>query len=352
MAGREGLVDTACKTSRSGYLQRCLVKGLETLQVQYDNTVRDCNQNVIQFIYGEDSLDVTKSSYLDVEDCKNFKFFVDNRHCIQHTLKSTHFNSFEIEQMKKFTNETNSKKNINMDVSANVRKFNEFEFEKAQVHMLRWWKQFKKLEKQKNKVSKYKLWKMMKNFDKMYDPVLLSFSPHLHFGSVSELFFKKVKNFIKQTSSEIDSKKKNARFEIKYKISSKDFEQLMKNRYMQSLVEAGEMVGILAAQSIGEPSTQMTLNTFHLAGFGERNVTLGIPRMREILMTDGRSIKTPDMRFYIHKNSLQPMEDAIKLKTALTPLPLSNVCLSYILFLVFLSFSNSYWSLDLLKDHL
>jgi DNA-directed RNA polymerase I subunit RPA1 len=41
MAGREGLVDTAVKTSRSGYLQRCLVKNLEALRVGYDATVRD-----------------------------------------------------------------------------------------------------------------------------------------------------------------------------------------------------------------------------------------------------------------------------------------------------------------------
>ena len=48
-------------------------------------------------------------------------------------------------------------------------------------------------------------------------------------------------------------------------------------------------------QSIGEPSTQMTLNTFHFAGYGEMNVTLGIPRLREILMTSKESIKTPTM---------------------------------------------------------
>ena len=48
-------------------------------------------------------------------------------------------------------------------------------------------------------------------------------------------------------------------------------------------------------QSIGEPSTQMTLNTFHFAGRGEMNVTLGIPRLREILMTGSNSIKTPSM---------------------------------------------------------
>ncbi len=52
---------------------------------------------------------------------------------------------------------------------------------------------------------------------------------------------------------------------------------------------------MLAAQSIGEPSTQMTLNTFHLAGHGAVNVTLGIPRLREILMTASADLKTPTM---------------------------------------------------------
>lgn len=49
------------------------------------------------------------------------------------------------------------------------------------------------------------------------------------------------------------------------------------------------------AQSIGEPSTQMTLNTFHFAGRGEMNVTLGIPRLRELLMFGGRNARTPTM---------------------------------------------------------
>jgi len=56
-------------------------------------------------------------------------------------------------------------------------------------------------------------------------------------------------------------------------------------KYIESLAAPGEAVGIIAAQSVGEPSTQMTLNTFHMAGRGEANVTLGIPRLREILMT-------------------------------------------------------------------
>ena len=52
------------------------------------------------------------------------------------------------------------------------------------------------------------------------------------------------------------------------KIKPRRFRTLMDVKYMHSLVEPGESVGLLAAQSIGEPSTQMTLNTFHFAGFG------------------------------------------------------------------------------------
>jgi DNA-directed RNA polymerase I subunit RPA1 len=63
----------------------------------------------------------------------------------------------------------------------------------------------------------------------------------------------------------------------------------------QSLAHPGEAVGLLASQSVGEPSTQMTLNTFHLAGRGEANVTLGIPRLREIVMTASSNIRTPTM---------------------------------------------------------
>ena len=64
MAGREGLMDTACKTSRSGYLQRCLIKLLEGLVVGYDMTVRESDGSVIQFKYGEDSMDTCKSQYI------------------------------------------------------------------------------------------------------------------------------------------------------------------------------------------------------------------------------------------------------------------------------------------------
>jgi DNA-directed RNA polymerase I subunit RPA1 len=80
-------------------------------------------------------------------------------------------------------------------------------------------------------------------------------------------------------------------------------------KYMRSLACPGEAVGAIAAQSVGEPSTQMTLNTFHLAGHGGANVTLGIPRLREIIMTASKNLKTPTMTI-----PLQPSHDSTAAK--------------------------------------
>ncbi|NTV23450.1 MAG: DNA-directed RNA polymerase subunit A'' [Nanoarchaeota archaeon] len=68
--------------------------------------------------------------------------------------------------------------------------------------------------------------------------------------------------------------------------------------YSTSMIEPGESVGLISAESIGEPGTQMTLNTFHFAGVAEFNVTVGLPRIIEIL--DGRkNISTPMMEIFL-----------------------------------------------------
>ena len=64
------LVDTAVKTSRSGYLQRCLMKNLECLKVCYDHTVRDADGSIIQFHYGEDGVDVHQTCLFFLENHK------------------------------------------------------------------------------------------------------------------------------------------------------------------------------------------------------------------------------------------------------------------------------------------
>ncbi len=83
------------------------------------------------------------------------------------------------------------------------------------------------------------------------------------------------------------------------------------DRYRRALMEPGEAVGIVAAQSIGEPGTQMTLRTFHYAGVREQNVTLGLPRLIEIV--DARRIpSTPIMKIYLTEEFRKSREAAVK----------------------------------------
>lgn len=242
MAGREGLVDTAVKTARSGYLQRCLIKHLEGLKVNYDNTVRDtADGSIYQFHYGEDSLDVIKAAYLN-----DFKFNAQNYAAFLEKYRPR-------------------------DAAAVI------DCEKA-------------LKYQRKVVRK----------PKKYDPVLSKFPPSRHLGAVSEKFSADLQHYIDSNPDGI-LEAAGAGEDVAESAPARKmpkpntFEALMHLKYLHSLVEPAEAVGLLAAQSIGEPSTQMTLNTFHFAGHGAKNVTLGIPRLREIIMTASTKLKTPMM---------------------------------------------------------
>ncbi|KAL2622234.1 hypothetical protein R1flu_002439 [Riccia fluitans] len=213
MAGRDGLVDTAVKTSRSGYLQRCLVKNLEGLKIHYDYTVRDSDGSIVQFKYGEDGIDVLKTSYLT-----KFELLADNQ-----SLVSRKLGKDELESQRPNEGEASGE-------------------------------------------------------------------DEMSFGGVSVAFNKKVDEFLKGLP-----KKELRRLNLRKTKYKDNFRLLMQLKFITSLAPPGEPVGVLAAQSVGEPSTQMTLNTFHFAGRGEMNVTLGIPRLREILMTASENISTPIM---------------------------------------------------------
>lgn len=232
MAGREGLIDTAVKTSRSGYLQRCLIKHLEDLRVNYDMTVRDADGSVVQFLYGEDGADITKTKQLE-----NFSFLSENYENMLHRLRSDQL----------------------------PEAFPEEYGYKARKHHT----------------------KAMKKPAK-YDPALSVYRPDTYFGSVSEGLTKRLDEFIAKSPQLFKSTP-----HYKTPLTPERLVDLVCLKSCKTLADPGEPVGVIAAQAIGEPSTQMTLNTFHFAGHGEANVTLGIPRLREVLMVASKIIKTP-----------------------------------------------------------
>src|SRR3989442_9777838 len=98
--------------------------------------------------------------------------------------------------------------------------------------------------------------------------------------------------------------------------------------YKQALVEPGEAAGIVSAQSIGEPGTQMTLRTFHFAGVREQNVTLGLPRLIEIV--DARKIpSTPNMTAFLEPKHRTSREKAQEVATLLTHTTLGDISSSF-----------------------
>lgn len=257
MAGREGLIDTAVKTSTSGYLQHTLIKSLESLVVEYDYTVRDSDGSVVQFAYGEDALDVTKTAYLN-----KFKFWASNFDTLV-----TRFNVRSAAE--KFSGKDIREVSKQLEASLSDPEHN--------------------------------------------DPVLSRYFPSEKMGVMSESFYSALKKYMDTDPDNFFRSKQ---------VSRNKFHGLMCLRYARALVDPGESVGLLASQSIGEPSTQMTLNTFHLAGRGDVNVTLGMPRLRELLMFAKETIATPTMTITTRSGT---KEDATRVARALSRLTLIDI---------------------------
>jgi DNA-directed RNA polymerase I subunit RPA1 len=203
MAGREGLIDTAVKTSRSGYLQRCLIKHLEGLRVHYDHTVRGSDSSVYQFLYGGDGLDVTKQKYL-LESTKQqdslFYFATQNHETLNRRVRY---------------HELANSGHLNEKIAGSLMK--------------------KVLKKTKNR-----------------PPVTSLYNPARFLGSTSERFARGLFDYIDRNPHRVlQASKKDVNFEDlrrRRMLPANTFRQLMNIRYLRSLVDPGEAVGLLASQ--------------------------------------------------------------------------------------------------------
>ncbi|KAK4119973.1 beta and beta-prime subunits of DNA dependent RNA-polymerase [Parathielavia appendiculata] len=269
MAGREGLIDTAVKTSRSGYLQRCLIKGMEGLRVSYDSTVRDSDGTVVQFLFGEDGIEISKQKYLN-----DFEFVLRN---LDSQLPQIRYHEPGTQALFEHRDEV-MKRMKSAIRSANSRN--------------------------------------------PLDPVASELDPTAFAFATSEKFYSKLMEYVKTNKDGLIKDKKGSDNQ-KGQIARKTAEKILAAKYIRSLVEPGEAVGIVAGQSVGEPSTQMTLNTFHLAGHSAKNVTLGIPRLREILMTASAKISTPSMTLILNEELSK--EDGERFAKSISVLPLAHV---------------------------
>ncbi|KAM7490586.1 hypothetical protein LguiA_033507 [Lonicera macranthoides] len=243
MGGREGLVDTAVKTADTGYMSRRLIKALEDLSVHYDNTVRNASASIVQFTYGDDGMDPAQ-----MEGKSGFPLNFDR---LLSKVKAT----------------CPAGENVGMSPSEILRVVDE-------------------------RLSKYDM------------------TPE---GGCSMAFNDKLSDFLRKCTERSQSTRRALKLDegqvtgieelkllenIAQNISGITPRQLEVfldtciSRYHLKKIEAGTAIGAIGAQSIGEPGTQMTLKTFHFAGVASMNVTLGVPRIKEIINA-AKKISTP-----------------------------------------------------------
>lgn len=259
MGGREGLVDTAVKTAATGYIQRRQVKSMEDLTVSYGTCVTTCDQ-VVQFSYGGDGFDASKLQRVDLKSL---------RHPVSSLLLTEEERVFFLEARRRI-----------LDCKCHVLLNGEAEVDvKIPVP-------FHPQRKRRVLMQDGGSNKPKKNLSSSVSGNTTT-SPHVSsFLSRWRSHPSVIVAFLECSSTHLLSLSSKSDAEAKEWVDSLS---LLCER---AKVDRGEMVGTIAAQSIGEPTTQLTLNTFHSAGIASKNVTLGIPRLKELL-DQCKSPKTP-----------------------------------------------------------
>ncbi|KAI0849327.1 beta and beta-prime subunits of DNA dependent RNA-polymerase [Daldinia vernicosa] len=276
ISGREGLVDTAVKTAETGYMSRRLMKSLEDLSTQYDDTVRTSGGGVVQFQFGADKLDPV--------DMEGKAVPVNFARTWSHAEALTWKNSdkallpFEIlelcDSILKKERERYRRRGLLHGEPLEYRDDSDYaidEHESARKFLDTVYGHMEGLAK---KLSKFRAAGGL-------EPMLTK--PN---GSVATIH-KKEKGAalaVPKLASERVAKVSER--------TVRKFIALCLEKYSKARVEPGHAVGAVGAQSIGEPGTQMTLKTFHFAGVAGMSITQGVPRIKEIINAS-KLISTP-----------------------------------------------------------
>ena len=327
MGGRIGLIDTAVKTSQTGYIQRRLIKGLEDLKVEYDMTVRNSKGKIIQFAYGDDGFDTTRVENqviplvgMSIEDIYMHYDMPGVSDTTPGMLTGV-YTKGTINRLKKQTKEASamSKKYIDMMIESRDE-IVESLFKNRDENGVRIPVAFQSI-----------IQNTQGNMGLGANSVV-DITPLEAFRLIEE-YYARIEKIVYVPPTEM------FRIMFFYYLSPRDlllnkrFHQkalvvLLETivlKYKQAIVHPGEMVGVIAGQSIGEPTTQLTLNTFHLAGVASKsNVTRGVPRIEEILRLT-KNPKNPSLTVFLKPVDEANQERANTLSTMMEHTRLSDV---------------------------
>ena len=262
MGGRMGLIDTAVKTSQTGYIQRRLVKGLEDLKVEYDGTVRNNMGKIIQFTYGEDGIDTTRVENQNIP-LVNMSIEDIYMHFDLIGLGDQDTNS---DLLNIYTKPTVSR--MDSQIGALIE---------SNKKMIARFIEYR--EKLIENVFKYK----DENFVKApvaFSHIIQNIQGQMGLSSTSAVDITPFEyiTMVTDTLQDIEQMfNPTEMFKVLYHFNLSPKDILVKKRfnkqavellletivlmYKKAIVHPGEMVGVIAGQSIGEPTTQLTLNS-------------------------------------------------------------------------------------------
>jgi DNA-directed RNA polymerase II subunit RPB1 len=317
MGGREGLVDTAVKTAKTGYVQRRLVKAMEDVMVKYDGTVRNSNGDVIQFLYGEDgmaaefierqpmdSILINNDKFRDMFSYEDSSGNFDGRQLPKEWRDSIIGNLEAIQLLKEEYRYIREARDFMRTKILPLTEYDAKLYVPLNMHRLvsTAIKRFHCEQREHGDIDPRVIAESVRDLCsqltivKGSDPLSIEAQTNatLLLHSIIRIF--------------LSSK----RVYRQWRLTKKAFEWLIqeiKPRFYRAVAHAAEMVGVLAAQSIGEPATQMTLNTFHFAGVSSKNVTLGVPRLEEIINL-AVNLKTPALTVFLRSDIAQDHDRA------------------------------------------
>jgi DNA-directed RNA polymerase II subunit RPB1 len=332
VAGRVGLISTAVKTQETGYIQRKLIKSLEDVMVKYDGTVRNSNDEIVQFQYADMGIEPTRLEKIRLKILKQS----------DDELKTEYlFTKSEMKTLKRDFSDMENKVFLNK-----IMKYREALRENYRKYHFR------------ERILSDNIYMMMVNFQRVIDDKILrkgrsnksDLKPKYVIDKIDALLKDQDVNVTCMTDAQKSDSmnikhiaERNAKylFEIgiftylaprkvilNYKLSKEEFDDILdkiKMDFMRSIVQPGEMVGIIASQSIGEPATQLNLSSFHFTGVaGKASGATGIKRLSELLEILKKP-KTPIMKIYLNEKDRENQSKAEEIKSFVETIYLKDV---------------------------
>lgn len=282
-------------TSDTGYTQRRLVKAMEDVKVYYDNTVRNAKATIIQFIYGEDGMDGCKieSQYIPTIEMNmidiELKYHLRASDRLEYHMTQDAYKKMTLEIYEMCTKHY---KKIVEDKLFLIEKV----FKNNKVTTIHFPIPFDRITK--NAVTQ------LQNIG--IKSIKTDLTPDYVLEAISklkkELYIKDAKQGMKFFKILLRLYLSPKKMIIEYHFTRSIFDWIVtqiRQYYIEAMVQGGEMVGIVAALTIGEIGTQMTLDSFHVSGTEAAvKATSGVPRLKEILSATKKT-KTPTLNIYM-----------------------------------------------------